>query len=429
MKREIGAYRKLFAAWILFALTPLWGLAADKPHVVIFLADDLGWKDVGYHGSVIKTPHIDALAEKGARLERFYTHPVCTQSRAALLTGRFPHRYNLHGPAVRPGSQRGLPKSETTLARLFKDAGYSTSVIGKWHLGSDSVDFLPHAHGFEYHYGSYVGQVDYFKHTYRGRPAWYRNDEIVLEDGYATDLIGKEAVSAVERLSEDEKLFLYVPFTAPHGPVQAPKALVAENQHIEDSRRRLFAAAVSSLDTAVGSVVAALEKKGILQNTFLIFLSDNGGSKKAGSSNLPLAGEKLSFQEGGIRVPAIFVWPGKIIGETVINAPVRLIDVYPTLLAAAGLSASTELDGVDLTGLLTGRQERIAEEMVLAITESGAVYLNGDWKFVEHFQSGELELYNLREDPGEQSNLASKEKGLAWKMRSALSKHVKELRG
>jgi arylsulfatase A-like enzyme len=248
---------RLIAA--LFAL--LCGAACgsgSKPNIVFILADDLGWNAVGYHGSQIETPNIDRLAAAGAKLEAFYALPMCTPSRAALLTGRYPIRYGLQSGIIRPSATYGLPLEERTLAQALSAAGYETAIVGKWHLGHYERAYLPTQRGFDHQYGPYNGWIDYFTHERDGGFDWHRDDRVSRDPGYATVLLGDEAVRLIEAHDFAKPLFLYLPFTAPHSPLQAPPEALARRAQIENEDLRTYAAMVYAMDEQIGRVVAAI---------------------------------------------------------------------------------------------------------------------------------------------------------------------------
>ena len=262
------------------------------PHIVVLLADDLGFGDVGFHGSAISTPHIDALASRGVRLEQFYAQPVCSPTRGALLTGRYPIRLGLQVGVVRPWAEHGLPLEERTLANTLGECGYATAICGKWHLGHATRDQLPTRRGFDHQYGHYNGALDYFTHVRDGGFDWHEDDKVNHDEGYTTDLIADKAIAILAGHDPARPLFLYVPFNAPHSPMEAPKEWIEEYAQIEDRQRRTYAAMVACLDAAVGRILAALDEHGYARDkTLVLFLSDNGGIVRFGS-NGPLRGEK-----------------------------------------------------------------------------------------------------------------------------------------
>jgi arylsulfatase A-like enzyme len=255
--------------------------AGKRPHVVFILADDLGWKDVGFHGSDILTPNLDALAQAGARLEQFYTQPMCTPTRAAFMTGRYPMRYGLQTAVIPSAGKYGLALDEWLLPQTLKEAGYATAIVGKWHLGHADETFWPHNRGFDYAYGPLIGEIDHFAHESHGVVDWFRNGEKVEEAGYDTTLFGADAVRLIGEHDPQTPLFLYLAFTAPHTPYQAPEDVLARYPGIEDPQRRAYAGMISAMDDEIGKVVAALEARGMREETLIFFMSDNGGTRSS----------------------------------------------------------------------------------------------------------------------------------------------------
>ena len=279
-----------------------------RPNILIFLVDDLGWNDVGYHGSEIRTPRIDRLAREGVRLGRFYVTPICTSTRAGFLTGRSPMRYGLIYSVIQLWTNFGLPLDEHILPESFQAAGYATAMVGKWQLGHDHVRQLPFNRGFDHFYGLVHGPIDYFTHvvgfgpTVTGALDWQRNGRTVYEDGYATDLLAGEAIRLIETRDRGRPLLLYLAFNAAHSPLQAPQDLIDSYGEIDDPQRRIFAAMVESTDANIGSVLDALEREGIDDNTLVLFFSDNGSHQTWGRTG-PLRGGKGSVFEGGEALP------------------------------------------------------------------------------------------------------------------------------
>lgn len=343
--------------------------AAQKPNIIIIMADDLGWNDVGYHNSEIKTPNLDKLAESSTRLDRFYVTSSCTPTRAALMTGRHPSRYGMSSSVIWPWDKVGLPLEEKTIAQTLKEAGYYTAIVGKWHLGHYKEEYLPTRRGFDYHYGHYCGSIDYFTHQLdagiQGGLDWHRNEQPVEEEGYATDLLAQEAVKLIrDRDYNKSPLFLYVSFNAPHAPLQAKEKDIKNYANIQDEGRRIFAAQVQSMDEAVGRIVAALKEKQVWDNTLLFFTSDNGGGSDqpwTRGNNRPLKGQKGTLYDGGVRVPTIISYPAQLKGSQVIEQVFSVVDLYPTLAKLAGvkISSQNQLDGVDiLQSIATGSTRR-----------------------------------------------------------------------
>lgn len=394
-------------AVLLIAAAAFAGDPAPRPHMVILLADDLGWNDVGYHGGSIPTPHIDRLAGSGVRLEQFYVQPVCSPTRAALLTGRYPIRYGLQVGVVKPWADYGLPLEERTLAQGLQQAGYFTAITGKWHLGLLAPQYLPTRRGFDHQYGHYCGAIDYFTHKRGEGLDWHRNDQALVEEGYSTELIRNEAVRLIEEHDPQRPLFLYVPFNAVHTPLQAPEPYLKRFRELESRKRRRYAAMLACMDDAIGAILAALDTQGMRQKTLVFFCSDNGGARAA-SDNTPLRGRKGTLYEGGVRVPALLSWPGEL-APAAVDAPLHIVDLYPTLLRLAGAKSKQPLplDGVDVWDALRGKGPWPRKEILHNLEPKRAALRVGDYKLV---RTGEkIELFNLAEDPHEATNLAEQE--------------------
>jgi arylsulfatase A-like enzyme len=392
-----------------------WAQDAKQPNIVFLLIDDLGWKDVGYHGGEIKTPNIDKMAAAGARLEQFYVMPVCSPTRACLMTGRYPMRYGLQTGVVRPWAQYGLPLEERTLAQALKSAGYRTAITGKWHLGHFDPAYLPTRRGFDHQYGHYNGAIDYYTHQRDGGLDWHRNDRALREEGYSTNLIAQEAVKLIDEHKTTQPLFLYVPFNAPHTPLQAPQEYLDRYKDIKAKQRRTYAAMVTCVDDGIGRILAALEKRGMTGNTLVIFSSDNGGPIAQGANNGELRGAKATLYEGGVRVPAWAVWPGKIKPGTVVNEPLHMVDWYPTLLKLAGASLEQKLplDGLDAWPTIEQGKPSPHQEILLNVERDRGAIRRGPWKLLSARKlpgtPATVELFNLADDPFEKTNLADKQ--------------------
>jgi len=305
------------------------------PNIVLIVADDLGWNNVGYHGGVARTPHIDRLAREGVELDRFYVAPLCSPTRAGLMTGRHPLRFGVGCTVITPWRKHGVPHDERIIPEVLARAGYTRrGCIGKWHLGHSHVRYHPLSHGFTDFYGCYNGAIDYFTHQRENELDWHRGHRPAREAGYATHLISKEAVAFIEGCSADEPFFLYVPYTAPHSPLQAPEKYLAMYPQL-DERQRACAAMVTAMDEGIGQILAALSAKGVADDTFILFFSDNGAG--IGGDNAPLRGRKATVFEGGVRVPAVVRWPkGGLRGGRKVSCPMGFIDVLPTLMRIAG---------------------------------------------------------------------------------------------
>ena len=255
--------------------------AETKPNILHIVADDLGWKDVGFHGSDIKTPNIDKLAATGVRLEQLYTQPFCTPTRAAIMTGRYPFRYGLQTAVIPSSHLYGLATDEWLMPQALKEAGYTTAIIGKWHLGHADKKYWPRQRGFDYQYGPLIGEIDYYTHEQHGVMDWFRNNEPLKEEGYSTTLIGNEAVKYISAHDTSRPLYMYLTFNAPHTPYQSPAEYQEPYKNIADPSRRAYAGQVAALDEQIGRVLEALAKKGMRENTLILFHSDNGGTRDA----------------------------------------------------------------------------------------------------------------------------------------------------
>jgi arylsulfatase A-like enzyme len=428
--------------WLLFSIALLASpllLAASSPaanvhpNILIILADDLGYADVGFTGGKdIKTPNIDLLAAAGARLDQFYVQPVCSPTRASLMTGRYPMRYGLQVGVIRPWEQRGLSLEERMLPQALREAGYTTAIVGKWHLGCYERAYLPTARGFDHQYGHYSGALDYFTHERDGGFDWHRDDRVCRDKGYTTHLVAHEAARLLREQSPDKQFFLYVPFNAVHAPHQVPEKYCAPYRSLPEPRRT-YAGMVAAMDEAIGAILAALEARGFRTNTLVFFSSDNGGPNPGHvTSNGPLRAGKGTLYEGGTRVCACVAWPGHVKAGTSIAQPLHMVDWYPTLLKLAGASSNQKLplDGRDIMGVLTQGKPSPHDEILLnAAPRAGAIRV-GDWKLVLNGSVGtadqddeapapatrkkaarkaapsNVELFNLTQDLSEQHNLA-----------------------
>lgn len=426
--------------------------AADKPNIVFILADDLGNADLGYRGSDIKTPNIDKLATGGVRCNSFYGMPVCTPSRACLMTGRYPMRYGLQTLVIFPSHTYGLPTDERILPQALKDAGYQTLMVGKWHLGHADKKYWPQNRGFDHFYGNLVGEVDYFTKDRGGLTDWQRNSKFFKEDGYFTTLIGDEAVKLIESPNTKQPFFLYFASLAPHAPYQATQEYINRYKSVKDEKRRTYAAMITALDDQVGRIVAALEKKKLRDNTLIIFSSDNGGATSAlfatgarseeeraesggielgakpPASNGKLHGGKGSLHEGGVSVSTIFNWPGKL-QPRVVDEPLHMVDVMPTLLALAGGQGSSDhpFDGKNVWPTLTEGQPSPHEDILINVETIRGAIRKGNWKLVKIATlPGRTELFDLAADPGEQTNVAEQHPEIVRELESRLLSYAKQ---
>jgi arylsulfatase A-like enzyme len=418
---------------------------STKPNIVFILADDLGREDCGFMGGKeIKTPHLDKLAAAGARLDAFYVLPVCSPTRAALMTGRYPMRHGLQVGVVRPWAQYGLPLEERTLAQALRQAGYATAIVGKWHLGHFAPEYLPTRRGFDHQYGHYNGALDYFTHIRDGGFDWHKNDKVNRDEGYGTHLLAKEAVRLIDEYAGKKPFFLYVPFTAVHSPFQAPAKYTQAYDHLKGNRRE-YAGMLAALDEAVGQIVSAVEKKGERDNTLFIFSSDNGGPMPGKiTSNGRFRAGKNTLYEGGVRVAAFVTWDGKIKAGSAVTEPLHMVDWYPTLLKIAGgaLEQKLPLDGKDAWPTIALGKPSPHEDILINTTPNRGALRAGDWVLVvngaaadneggpakkaKKTGSGTLELFNLKTDPYQQTNLADKMPDKARELRARLDGYARQ---
>jgi arylsulfatase A-like enzyme len=395
--------------------------AAGKPNIIVIVGDDMGYADIGVHGCKdIPTPHIDSLAKNGVRCTSGYVSgPYCSPTRAGLMTGRYQQRYGHEfnpGPPSQANAEFGLSLKETTMADRLRAAGYATGMVGKWHLGH--VDkFHPLSRGFQEYFGFLGGAHSYLE---AGKDI-FRGKEPVNEKEYLTDAFGREAVAFIER-HQKEPFFLYLTFNAVHTPMHATEKYLKRVESIAGKERRTYAAMMVAMDDAIGKVLAKLREHRLDDNTLIFFVSDNGGPTKANhSSNQPLNGNKASTWEGGIRVPYLVQWPGKLPAGRTYDQPVIQLDFLPTALAAAGVEIKPEwkLDGVNLLPYFTGEESGAPHEALYWRFGAQVAIRMGDWKLVKAGAGGvearakdydltNAQLYNLASDIGEKTNVADK---------------------
>ncbi len=453
------------AAALLFTLvlTPVFALAQPaapgqpgRPNVVIFLSDDLGWGDVGFHGGPIDTPALDRLAREGSEILRFYSTPICSPTRAALMTGRDPIRLGVVYATILPWLNHGIHTDEHFMSQSFQAAGYQTGIFGKWHLGHSQEIFHPNRRGFDHFYGHLHTEVGYFPpFSNLGGKDFQRNGQSIDEQGYETYLLAEEASRWIRTRNKDRPFFMYMPFIAPHTPLDAPDDLKAKYQDLKDDRqparspsdqksrlarlsgrkglRQIYAAVVEGMDRAIAQVLDTLDREGIADNTIVLFFNDNGGQAvygAGGADNHPLRGGKGEAFDGGIRVPAVIRWPGRIPAGQRIDQLMTVMDVFPTLAAAAGIPTGNalELDGLNLWPALSGGPVIPRKEYVIFASETpvrGSISfaaLNDEWKLLlqveENLLSVDVQsmLFRIREDPHEYQNLAQEHPRLVQKL-------------
>ena len=417
-------------------------LTKRYPNVVLIVADDMGWNDVSFNGSEIQTPNLDKLAQEGIRLDRFYVQPACSPTRASLMTAKNNQSLGIYSPLSKL-VPTGLPLKEKILPEHFKDAGYQTFLVGKWHLGFREEAYRPNSRGFDHFYGNLTGGIGYWDHVHGGGLDWQRNGETIREDGYVTRLQANEIESLIETRDRSKPIFLIASFNAPHLPNEAPEESIKKHEHILDPLRRKHAAMVSELDDAVGKLVTKLDKEGLLENTLIWFMSDNGGLNTSAfstmqqfaanaidtlsfgksdidflefirvnvlegrGSNMPFKRGKQSVNEGGVHVPSVVYWKDKLEAH-VFDEMLTVQDVMPTLLHAADTRVSLNaIDGQSIWDYLSGKKSRgqfKPKDFVTAGLD-GQAYYQYPWKLIARSNS-EYELYRLDIDPLELKDLS-----------------------
>jgi len=417
----------------------------DKPNILILLADDLGWADVGFRGSDIETPNLDRLAREGLTLNRFYSMPICTPTRSALMTARDPMKLGTIYAGFQPWQNGGVSPEEHFMPQSFQAAGYQTAMIGKWHLGHTTEPLVPNSRGFEHFFGHLNTQVDYYDYTVaKGYDLQDNGRSVQRPDSYATDVHAAESVKYLTELRDPNKpFFMYVPFLAPHAPMQAPKALEEKYKHRSNRpfTKRTYAAMVDSLDQAIGHILDTLDEQGLRENTLVFFFSDNGGLEAFGADNGPYRGGKLQTFEGGIRVNALLRWPEKVAAGQASDDVVSVLDIFPTLADAARVPMENRknLDGQKRWKALinSGQDPRNGD---LYFASNSPIFnkyhlsvMEDKWKLVQvidhQSQSTTVEnfLFDLPNDEGEANNLAEQHpdrvKRMAEKIRKWRSQH------
>ncbi len=397
--------------------------AMSKPNIVYILVDDLGYGDLSSYGATdMQTPHIDEIMDAGMRFDQFYANsPVCSPTRAALLTGYYPDCVGVPG-VIRTHKENTfgyLDPNVTLLPEALKPAGYDTAIIGKWHLGLEAPN-LPNLRGFDYFKG-FLGDMmdDYYTHLRHDINYMRENDREIHPEGHATDLFSQWAVDYIhEREQADRPFFLYLAYNAPHTPIQPPPewvTRVTEREPGIDQQRAELVALIEHMDSGIGKVVKALKTTGAYDNTLLVFVSDNGGQQNVGADNGELRGTKVQMYEGGIRVPMGVVWPGKIApGSRNTECACMTMDLFNTACAAAGLPAAQDLDGANLLPLFRGEADDVGERTLFWVRREGGgngglvhyATRRGDWKLCQGGGAASpFELFNLAEDPLEENPL------------------------
>ncbi|MDR2146525.1 MAG: arylsulfatase [Tannerella sp.] len=401
------------------ACASLAATAQTKPNVVIILADDLGWGDVGFHGSDIATPNLDRLAAKGIQLDRFYTAPVSSPTRAGLMTGRYPSRFGIRKTVIPPWREYGLDETEETLADMLGKEGYANrAMIGKWHLGHARRAYYPLNRGFTYFYGHLNGAIDYFTHFRDGELDWHKNWESCYDEGYSTDLLSDEAVKFINQQRADSPYLLYLAYNAPHGPLMAKPEDIAvyaanpkfakdgNNLTKAELRNCTYAAMVTCMDRGIGKVYEALEQSGQLDNTIVLFFSDNGPAGEG--SALPHRGRKFQEWDGGVRAPAFILWKNGLKEQRIVDQVTGYIDVLPTLRDILGVKSSPqkELDGISVYPVLKGERDSIERDLYLGC----GTIVNQDYKLILPGQNPQMKMVkedffiSYKDDPYENEN-------------------------
>lgn len=417
-----------------------------KSNVVIIVSDDQGNADAGFRESDIQTPNINRLARQGVVLDRFYSAPICTPTRMGLMTGRWPIRWGMMHAVIPPWRDAGMPTDEYNLANMFEDAGYKhRAAIGKWHLGHRRVKWLPTEQGFTHFYGHYNGAINYFSHDRDRALDWHRNGKLVQEEGYATDLLGEEAVRFIENIPKEESYFLYLPFNAPHAPFEAKEEDLAKYPN-RKGIRKTYAAMVDSMDQAIGKVINAIDERGDPKDTFILFMSDNGGlphrneDRVRAASDGTFRGHKHQTYEGGVRVMAMAHWPAGGVEGGSTDEMMGYIDLLPTLKDVIGFEKELPkpLDGINVLPALT-KQGKLPERPWYSFdaqnpngVERMALHLR-EWKLVTEgpavtdasfLSEGKMELFNIVKDQQEKKNAADSNPGI----RNELLAKLKEFR-
>ncbi|XP_021202268.1 arylsulfatase B [Bombyx mori] len=390
--------------WALFVIASALAYPRPNSNVVFIMVDDMGWNDVSFHGSdQILTPNIDTLAYQGVILQQYYSEAICTPARTALLTGKYPMRLGMHGSPLFNSEDRGIPLTERLLPSYLKELGYSTHLVGKWHVGMSREEFLPTSRGYESHYGMRGGFIDYY--TYTNIEMWPSGRQMLgldlfdngipqnHEERYIVDALTDRAVKIIHQHNTSRPLFLHITHNAPHagnagGALQPPLFKTVQSKHIANSNRRLYAEIVTHVDQSIGRIVVALAEKGILDDTIIVFASDNGsptvGRLQNWGSNLPFRGTKWSPWEGGVRVPA-FLWHSSL-SPRVWNGLMHITDWLPTLVAAAGGKVTKSIDGVNQWDAILQDGESKRKEVLIALEDSNAnmyaAYRAGDYKVI-----------------------------------------------
>ena len=436
-------------------------VASERPNIIVIVADDLGWADVGYHGGDIDTPSLDRLAEQGVQLNRFYTTPICSPTRAALMTGRDPMRLGVAYGVIMPWDNIGVNPAEHFMPESFGAAGYQTAMVGKWHLGHAQMTYHPNERGFEHFYGHLHTEVGFYPPFANvGGKDFQVNGVTADDEGYETYLLADEVSRYIRERDTQKPFFIYMPFIAPHTPLDAPAELQEKYKDIDtdlpparsnqtDSTRRIskmlmresarpmYAAVVDGMDQAIGQVLNTLDEEALSDNTIVLFFSDNGGAAYSygGADNAPLRGGKGETFEGGIRVVSLMRWPEKLQGGQIFDQVMTVMDVFPTLADAAGVDPlnTFEFDGSSLWPSINEGTTHAREDMIMFASEIpiyGSFKLTAfddTWKLVQEMEQDPLSttvtnyLFKIADDPNEYNNLAAEYPDIVVSMSNAIS--------
>jgi len=412
-----------------------------RPNVIIILVDDLGYGDLTSYGAQdLRTPQIDALIARGMRFDNFYANcPVCSPTRAAVLTGRYQDMVGVPGVIrTHPENSWGyLHPDAVLLPAMLQPAGYHTAIVGKWHLGLESPN-VPNDRGFNHFHGWLGDMMDNYYTHLRHNINYMRLDRMPIRpEGHATNLFTIWSIEYLrERAASDEPFFLYLAYNAPHTPIQPPESweqrVLAREPGIDPDRAKLVAL-IEHMDDGIGRVIAALDETGLAENTIIVFTSDNGGQLSVGANNGPLRDGKQSVYEGGIKVPAGFVWPGHVAPRSRTERIAMTMDIFPTLLEAARVPVEHEIDGLSFLPTVLGQEQPDPNrDLFFSRREGGAAYggktieavRRGDWKLLQNSPFAPLELYNLRDDPLETTDLAKKAPAKFQELSAALRRQI-----
>ena len=423
-RREFLRLAGIGAAAVMLPSPALFAAQDRKPNVIVILADDMGYAEMGCQGCKdVPTPNLDSIARNGVRFTDGYVScPVCSPTRAGLLTGRYQTRFGHEGNPG-PGMDRkawGLPPSEKTIAQYMKAEGYATGVVGKWHLG-DNAEYHPNKRGFDEFFGFIGGAHPYLDPTVDSFNMIQRNGKPVDEKDHLTYAFGREAASFIDR-HKDKPFFLHLAFNAVHAPLQRPRRLAAAFPEIKDEKRRSFATLLKSMDDMIGSVLTKVRDEKLEKDTLIIFLSDNGGPTPGTTArNDPFRGYKTQVHEGGIRVPFMMQWPGRVPAGKTYDKPIISLDILPTAVAAAGGKVDGNVEGVNIIPYISGKISGAPHESLCWRFDKQSAIRLGDWKLSRHEAKG-TRLYNLKDDPGEAKDLTAEKPGKVAELSAAWDK-------